>query len=37
VAAQVALTYWQATVLPLPHVAAQLCAFWQDAVQPSPA
>jgi hypothetical protein len=35
-AAQLAFTYWHATVLLAPVVALHVCAFWQDAVAPSP-
>lgn len=36
VATQLFATYWHAMVLLAPHVAAQLSAFWQAAVHPSP-
>lgn len=36
VVVQLALTYWHATVLPLPHVEVQVPAFWHDTEQVSP-
>jgi hypothetical protein len=36
VAAQLAFTCWHEIVLLAPDVALHVCAFWQDAVAPSP-